>query len=106
MAKYYGKIGFVSAYSETSPGVHKETVTERSYKGDILRISRGTEQGDKVNPNLSISNRISIVADAFATQNLVALRYIHWMGTRWIVTKVEVQRPRLILSIGGVYNGE
>lgn len=104
MAKFYGKIGY-GVTEEHDDGVWVETVTERSYYGDILRINRRWERGDQLNDNLNISNQISIVADAFAYEHFSSIRYICWMGARWKITDVEVQRPRLILSIGGVYNG-
>ena len=53
------------------------------------------------NANRSIA---SIIADPFAYQNFHAMRYIEWMGAKWKITKVNVQSPRLILSVGGVYN--
>lgn len=104
MAKYHGKIGFV-AFVETSPGVDVERPVEREYYGDILRNSKRWESGQQVNPNLTINNQISIVADPYARDNLFAIRYASWMGTLWEITSVDVQYPRMILSIGGVYNG-
>lgn len=104
MAKYHGKIGFI-ATREIRPGVDIEVAEEREYFGDVIRNSKRWENGAKVNDDLQINNQISIVADAYANQNLFAIRYASWMGTRWKITSVDVQHPRLILSIGGVYNG-
>lgn len=66
---------------------------------------RRLESDQKVNFDLAVSNSISVVADAYANENFHAIRYIRWMGSLWIVTTVEVQRPRLLLELGGVYNG-
>ena len=104
MAKFYGVIGFGS-HAETAPGVWEDSISEHTYTGDILRLSRKEEPRDTLNPELTINNRISIIADAFANENIFAMRYILWMGSRWKITNVEVVRPRLILTIGGVYNG-
>jgi hypothetical protein len=104
MAKFYGAIGF-AVNTETSPGVWKDVITERNYKGDVLKITRRDEQRDSLNPNLTINNRISVIADAFANENIFAIRYITWMGSKWSITSVEVERPRLLLTIGGVYHG-
>ncbi len=79
---------------------------EKDYRGDISRISRREEDRDNLLPNLTVNHKISIVADAFADNNIFAMRYVKWMGSLWTITSVEVQRPRLILSIGGVYNGK
>lgn len=103
MAKFYGKIGYAET-KETALDVWTEGITERSYYGDVLRNTRRWESGENLNDNLNINNLISIVADAFAYQNFHSIRYIEWMGSKWKVTNVEVQRPRLILTIGGVYN--
>lgn len=104
MAKFYGVIGYVET-KETSPGIWQEAITERSYYGDVTRNTRRLENGENLNDDVNVNNLISIVADAYAVQNIFAIRYAKWMGASWKVTNVEVQRPRLILTIGGVYNG-
>lgn len=104
MAKYHGKIGFVT-FVEKSLGVDVEEPVEREYYGDVLRNTKRWESAQQVNPNLTINNQISIVADPYARENLFAIRYASWMGSLWDITSVDVQYPRLILSIGGVYNG-
>lgn len=106
MAKFHGVIG----YSETkelpdAPGVWEEVITERFYRGDVIRNTRRWENGEHLNDDLNINNSFSIVADAYAYNHFFAMKYISWMGARWKITNVEVQRPRLILTIGGVYNG-
>lgn len=103
MAKFYGLIGYAES-SETAPGVWTSGLTERNYTGDIIRMSRRWTPGDTLNDNLTINNQISIVADPFAFQNFHKIVYIKWMGAAWKITNIEVQRPRLILTIGGVYN--
>lgn len=105
MAKFYGSIGYAET-SETTPGVWEEVIAERNYSGDVLRRSSRWQGGENLNDDLIVTNEISIVADPFANENFHTMRYIKWMGATWKITKVEVQRPRLILSIGGVYNGE
>lgn len=105
MAKYYGAVGY-AVTKETSPGVWEEDVTERMYYGDILRNNRKLNSADKINDDISISNEISIVADPYAMENFHAMRYVEFMGTRWKIANVDVQFPRLVLSLGGIYNGE
>lgn len=104
MAKYYGKIGYNESV-ETTPGVWEEKIAERSYYGDLIKNSRRLQSTDKVNDDINISNEISIVADPYATNNFHSMRYAEFMGTKWKITNVEVQYPRLILSLGGLYNG-
>lgn len=104
MAKYHGKIGFVT-FEETAPSVMTEVSVEREYFGNVTRVTKRWEKGEHLNDNLQVNNQFSIVADAYARDNLFAIRYITWMGARWQVTSAEVQYPRLVLTIGGVYNG-
>ena len=103
--KFYGDIGF-AVTEETRPGIWEPKIVPKKYYGDVMRFnSRYTESG-KVNEDITISNVISIIADPFANQNLQNIRYVKFMGTNWSVSNVEVQYPRLVLTIGGIYNGE
>lgn len=105
MAKYYGKIGYAETV-ETTPGVWTEKIVERYYRGDVRRMTKRWEDGEKVNPDLNVSNEISIVSDPYAEQHFHQIRYIAWAGALWTVKSVTVERPRLRLTIGGVYNGQ
>ena len=102
MAKYYGKVGYAETV-ETRPGVWEEQITEREYYGEVLRNSKRFENSESLNDNLNIANSISIVADPFAYQNFHTIRYVEYMGTKWKVSVVDVQYPRLVLTVGGVY---
>lgn len=105
MAKFYGDIGY-GITEEVRPGVWQPTLIKRKYSGDVIRNTRRWSEGQETtNDNLSISNEISIVADAFAYQHFHTMRWIEWMGVKWKITSVQVDRPRLRLTIGGEYNG-
>lgn len=103
MAKWFGKIGYAETV-ETAPGVWKEQITVRDYYGDLTRNTRRLQSADKVNGDLNISNELSIVSDPYAIKNFHSMRYAEFMGTKWKITNVEVQYPRLILTLGEVYN--
>lgn len=103
MAKFYGSIGYVTTV-ETRPGVWEEQVTERNYSGDLLQNRHMVQNADQLNDNINIANEISIVADPYANGNFYAMRYVVFMGAKWKITNVRVAYPRLILTIGGVYN--
>lgn len=105
MAKFYGKVGYVETV-ETRPGVFTQSVTERPYYGDLVRNSRKWQTSGNVNDDVNVNNEISIVADPFAYGHFSFIRYVEYMGTLWNVTAVEIKGPRLILSVGGVYNGQ
>ena len=107
MAKFYGPIGYAESVegSGEHEGIMEDRIVERNYYGDTLRNTRKWEAGSDILNNLRINNQISIVADAYAYSHFFAMKYVKWMGTYWEITNVEVQRPRLLLTIGGVYNG-
>ena len=104
MAKFYGAIGFAQL-TETAPGVWDEDITEHMYSGDMNRNSRALQASDSVNDDITISNEISIVSDPFADQNFYNMRYVKIRGIKWKIKNAEVKYPRLILTIGGLYNG-
>lgn len=105
MAKFYGMIGFADQIEE-APGVWIDKITVQSYYGDLIRNTRKLQSRDQLNDNIDIANDISIIADPYAVENFHKMRYVEFMGTKWKITSVEVHYPRLILTVGGVWNGE
>lgn len=103
MTRWCGVIGYAETL-EIEPGVWSEEFTERKYYGDLLRNSRRLQGSQQINDDITISNQISILADPYAVQHFHAIRYAELFGTKWKVSSVEVQYPRLILELGGVYN--
>lgn len=104
MARFHGKVGYGTTV-EDSPGVYVDEIVEYAYFGDVIRNSRTISEGGNLNKDIAVGNSISIVADAYARGNITAIRYVEWMGILWTVTAVEVQSPRLLLSLGEVYHG-
>jgi hypothetical protein len=104
MARFHGIVGYAQTV-ESKPGVFEEKFTERSYFGDVVRNTRQIRPGEQLNDDLSVGNSISIVADAYAREHFFAIRYVEWQGVLWLVPEVEVQHPRLLLRLGGVYSG-
>lgn len=104
MAKWYGLIGYAETV-EVKPGKWVEQITTRSYYGDLTRNARKLQTTDKVNDDINIANELSIVSDPYAMSNFHSMRYAEFMGAKWKIDNVEVQYPRLLLSLGGVYNG-
>ena len=103
MAKFCGVIGY-AVTKETEPGIWEEQIVEVEYFGDVIRNTKRINAPGKVNDDISISNQISIIADPFANNNFHAMKYVVFMGAKWKVSEVTVEYPRLILSIGGLYN--
>lgn len=105
MAKFYGNIGFGETIEDPpGSGIWADLVTEYPYYGDVVR-NAVTQEGDGINRDISIGNSISIVADQKANEHFHSMRYVKWAGTLWAVNSVEVKSPRLLINLGGVYNG-
>lgn len=104
MARFYGEIGF-AVNEEVRPGIFEDVIVEYKYRGDVIRYSRGIAQGASVNDDITLGNSIRIVADSYARGHISAMRYIKWQGVLWTIEEIEVVRPRLLLRLGGVYNG-
>lgn len=105
MAKYHGNIGYAIPV-KSALDVTTDEIIEREVYGDVLKNSSKWVSGESLNDNLTISTRISIVADAFAFQHFSKIKYCEWMGVKWKVVEIEPKRPRLILTLGGEWNGE
>lgn len=104
MAKYFGSIGYAETV-ETSPGIFKEQIITKDYYGDIIRNNRRLENDGQINDDINITNQISIVSDPYAIDNFWKIRYATFLGQKWKVKTVDVEFPRLILTLGGLYNG-
>lgn len=105
MAKWHGTVGYIKQ-ERVSPGVFDSIPIERKYYGNIIRNSRGwSNPSEGTNDNLTLNNQISIIADSFAIDNSGYMKYVEIMGAKWKITNIEIQHPRLILTIGGLYNG-
>ena len=105
MAKFHGKLGY-GITGETKPGVWVDQIIEKDVVGDFIKNTRQLENSGGVNDNININNSISIVADPYVTENCHLIKYVKFMGTAWKVRTAEVQYPRIILTLGGEYNGE
>lgn len=104
MARFFGEIGY-GVRIESAPGVWKDSITEKSYYGDVIRNTKQNQDGQSVNDDITVGNSISIVADEYAGLHFLAIRYIRWLGVLWTVANVDVQHPRLVLRLGAKYNG-
>lgn len=105
MAKFFGEIGYVTK-EETRPGIWENVIAEKQYSGEIYRFVRRWQNGTKVNDDVNISAQISVIADSYLLDNMHCVRYVKLNGVAWEVGSIEPQYPRLLLDLGGVYNGE
>lgn len=104
MAKFFGAVGYCRTV-ETKPGVYAPETIEIMYRGDVNRKTYRWENTEHINDDLSMNIEISIMADEYAYINCSDIKYVKYMGSKWKVTSITPESPRLILSIGGKYNG-
>lgn len=103
--KFSGIVGFWQEDVEISPGVYKPAVVEKSYTGDVRRNTRKFQNAENhQRGRFTVNNQISILGDLYSHENWPSIRYVVWKGIKWEVTNVEVNYPRLVLDLGGVYN--
>ena len=92
MSKWTGKVGF-AVNGEVEPGLWVDEVVEKVYKGELLSDN--------------LLNSISIIANPYAFEHCSSIAYVEIKGEKWKVTDIDASTPpRLILTVGGVYNGE
>jgi len=103
MARFHGIIGY-SELEETSPGIWSEKIVERTYTGDMTKNFVNADSSPRINTNVKLSNTISIYSDPYANSNLFNIRYLKYLGGKWKVESVEIAWPRLILTLGDLYN--
>lgn len=104
--KFFGKVGFVTSV-ESEPGIWVSSIEEHDAYGDVIsNVRRWEPSSDTVNSSVTTSNQISILADRFLCEHMGMMRYIRWNGTVWEIKSVNLVRPRAIITLGGVYNGE
>lgn len=106
MSKFYGAVGYAVTPVESAPGIWVESYVERYYPGELMRNSRRMQGESKRNVDIDISNEVSIVADPYAYENFHAIRYVEFMNSKWKVTSVEIQYPRIRLTLGGLFHGD
>lgn len=103
--KFYDAIGFAESVEREGSGIYEDIIVERKLFGEVLRNTRSLTEGDKVNNDMTIGNRFSVILDPYASENFNSIRYVKWMGRRYLLTNVDFVPPRLILTPGGVYHG-
>lgn len=105
MAKFHGVIGY-AVQTETAPGVWQDVITEKEYSGDVLQNQQRWQNSENLNDDFNVDNSISIVADPFVLNNLGYMKYVTWMSTKWKIKSVSINRPRVVIQIGGIYHDQ
>ena len=104
MTKCSGVIGYILSV-ETQPGIWTGVPTEKNYYGDVVRDNRKIVDNNQINDSLNINNNISILSNKFMLENLAFMKFITFMSSKWKINSVDIIPPRIIITIGGLYNG-
>lgn len=106
MAKFYGNITFsITEPRSDRPSIYEEHPTDVLYYGEIHSNRRRYYTNNKTNDDIEITQELSILSDDFAIKHCSEIKAVEIEGVKWKVESIDIRYPRLILSIGGVYNG-
>lgn len=103
--RFYGLIGFATTNTDNDDDIWKEEIIAKPYMGDVIRHGWNAQPAEKLTKDIKLNAQISIIADEFAYDFMHLIRYAVYRNAKWEVTAIDIQRPRLILTLGGVYNG-
>lgn len=106
MAKFHDKVGFLISYDNQRTGMVETRAIERPYYGRILEHTRRWDSSEHVNDDLSVSNQIAITANDYAFKHMSSIAYVKFMGGYWKVASIRIKHPEIILTLGGVWNGQ
>lgn len=90
---------------ETSPGIWETVEKQVVMKGDVMRQNSNNTNNGSINNDIKLSHRVSIIGDPYAFDNYFNIKWVYIDGRKWGVESVEIQRPRIIVSLGGLWNG-
>ena len=99
------KLGF-SYTRDDGHGVWKQVNTEKVYKAEITSHKWYLNR-EKDTPNVSYKTgeSFSVLMDSFLQENLGYITYVVLNGVKWDISSIDVQRPRVHITPGGMYHG-
>ena len=103
--KWYGEIGF-EMQKETTPGVYDSEFVKRNYYGDTKTLSTRWNTTENLHDDIRLVTKISVMADPFLFEQFPFMKYITFSGHKWTITDIVPNRPRIELTLGGLYNGD
>ena len=104
MARFSGPIGINRGTVETAPGIIKRNIVEVEVTGEVRQLKfRWPEAG--MRDGLKAQHVLSVVTPEDSEIDLTEAVYIGWQGRKWSVTSIQYKRPRVELTLGGLYNG-
>lgn len=105
--RYSGKVGY-SIETEVSEGNWENITKEVLVTGSVIDEKYNnfkTSEYQTSNDSLTLQNRFSILFTKELLDNFPNIKYIIYNGIKWKVENVKLVHPRMILTVGGVWNG-
>jgi hypothetical protein len=103
MSKFWGPIGINRGFQETGPGIIDNVIEEVYVKGEIRNVKASWSQ-QTMNDTLQARHLLSVVTPEDSEIDFNEVVYIVWQGHKWAVTSIQYNRPRVELTLGGLYN--
>lgn len=103
--KWMGTVAYdEQVLSEVEPDVWESTPKTVQYFGDVLKNNKTNQGSDSsTNGDISVNNQISVLADPYLMNNFYKILWVTFGGAKWKVSSVDVQPPRLVLTLGSLY---
>jgi hypothetical protein len=104
MARYWGVIGINRGPVQTSPGILTPKIEEVQVSGEMRQERLNWPQAG-MREGLSARHVLSVITPEDSDIDFTEAVYISWQGRKWSVTSIQYKRPRVELSLGGIYSG-
>ncbi len=104
MAKFWGTIGINRGAIEGEPGILTPNIEEVQVAGN-MRLEGARWRNHELGDSVTARHVLSIVTLEDSTINFAEAVYISWQNQKWSVVAIKYIRPRIELTLGGLYNG-
>ena len=104
MSKFWGPIGINRGPVQTAPGILEVVIEELEVSGEMRQLQLRWPQA-RMQEGLSANHVLSIVTPEDSDIDFTEVVYIVWQSRKWSVTSIQYKRPRVELTLGGLYNG-
>jgi len=104
MTRFWGNIGINRGTQTTAPGIIENVIEEMKVKGEIRNVKASWSQ-QAMNDGIRMQHLLSVVTPEDSEIDFNEVVYIVWQGRKWAVTSIQYNRPRVELTMGGLYNG-
>lgn len=79
-------------------------IDEVVVRGELRNVQASWSQ-QSMNDTVRARHVLSVVTPEKSTIDFNAVVYVVWFNQKWTVTSIQYKRPRVELTLGGLYNG-